>query len=79
MAAPGTPAIWLRITFWAVSFNCVSDNPPPFNVTRQTGRLEESSFRTNGGSVPGGRWLISAMARLAIVVTAESALVPGWK
>ena len=48
-------------------------------MTRQTGRLEASDFSTTGGSVPGGSLRSCAMARLEIVVTAESELVPGWK
>ncbi len=46
---------------------------------RQTGRLEASNFNTTGGSVPGGSFRKSAMARLAMLVTAESELKPGWK
>ena len=53
--------------------------PSPFSVIRQTGRLEASNFSTTGGSVPGGSLRRSAMARLEIVLTAESGSVPGWK
>ena len=49
------------------------------SVIRQTGRLEASNFCTIGGSVPGGRRFRSAIARLEISVTSESAFVPGWK
>ena len=62
-----------------MSRSCVSFRPSPFSVMRQTGRLEASNFSTTGGSVPGGRRRRLAIARLEMVVTAESALVPGWK
>ena len=34
---------------------------------------------TTGGNVPGGRRRRFAMARLEMLVTDESGLVPGWK
>src|ERR1700744_1314469 len=77
--APGTLATWFRTAYWPRSRNCVSFIPSPFKVIRQTGRLEASNFSTTGGSVPGGNRRRFAIARLEIVVTAESGLVPGWK
>jgi len=77
--APGTLAIWLRTCTVARSRRAVSLSPSPLNVTRQTGRLDASNFSTTGGSVPGGRRRNCAMARLEMVVTAESGFVPGWK
>ena len=53
--------------------------PSPLSVIRQTGRLEASNFSTTGGSVPGGKRRRLAIARLEMVVTAESGFVPGWK
>ncbi len=53
--APGTFAIWLRTVNWPRSCNSVSFSPSPFNVIRQTGRLDASNFSTTGGSVPGGK------------------------
>ena len=44
---------------------------------RQTGRLEASNFNTTGGNVPGGSLRKFAMAKLAMLVTAESELNPG--
>jgi ABC-type transport system involved in cytochrome bd biosynthesis fused ATPase/permease subunit len=46
---------------------------------RQTGRLDASNFSTTGGSVPGGSRRRLAIARLVMLVTSESAFVPGWK
>src|SRR5689334_24047683 len=77
--APGTLAIWLRTLYCAISRNCVSVSPLPLNVTRQTGMLEASNFRTTGGSVPCGRRPSCAVDRFEMVVTAESAFEPGWK
>ena len=61
----------------ASSRNAVSLRPSPLKVTRQTGRLDASNLKTTGGNVPGGRRLSCAMAKLEIVVTAESGFVPG--
>jgi hypothetical protein len=46
-------------------------------VIKHTGKLEASNFNTTGGNVPGGKRRKLAEARLAMVVTAESGLVPG--
>ena len=75
--APGTLAIWLRTLYCATSCRTVSLRPFPWNVTRQTGRLDASNFSTTGGSVPGGSRRSCAIARFEIVVTAESGFVPG--
>jgi ABC-type transport system involved in cytochrome bd biosynthesis fused ATPase/permease subunit len=48
-------------------------------VIRQTGSDEASNLSTTGGSVPGGSRRRLAIARFEMLVTAESALVPGWK
>jgi hypothetical protein len=77
--APNTPASWFRTVNCPRSRSCVSLSPSPFRVIRQTGRLDASNFWTIGGSVPGGSRRRSAIARLAISLTSESALVPGWK
>jgi hypothetical protein len=77
--APATLATWLRTWNCARSRSVVSFNPWPLKVTRQTGRLEASNFSPTGGSVPGGRRRNCAIARLEMVVTADSGLVPCWK
>src|SRR5664280_1786947 len=77
--APGTLAIWLRTWNCARSRSEVSSRPSPLKVTRHTGRLDASNFSTTGGNVPGGSRRNWAMARLEMVVTAESGFVPGWK
>ena len=77
--APGTLASWFLTANWPISRSWVSFRPLPFNVIRHTGRLDASNFCTIGGSVPGGRRRRSAIARLEISLTSESALVPGWK
>jgi hypothetical protein len=69
----------LRTSYCPVSRSFVSFMPSPLSVMRQTGRLEASNFSTTGGSVPGGSLRRFAIARFEIVVTAESAFVPGWK
>ena len=54
-------------------------NNQPIVVIWQGGehRLREISNSYPGGSVPGGSLRSCAIARFAMVVTAESALVPG--
>ena len=53
--------------------------PSPFMVIMHTGWLEASNFSTTGGRVPGGSRLSTAIPRFPMELTAESALVPGWK
>jgi hypothetical protein len=69
----------LRTVNWPRSRSAVSLSPSPFNVIRQTGRLDASNFCTIGGSVPGGSRRRSAIARFEISLTSESASLPGWK
>src|ERR1022692_2705949 len=70
--APGTLAIWLRTWNGARARSEVSSRPSPLKVTRHTGRLDASNFSTTGGKVPGGSRRNWAIARLEMVVTAES-------
>src|SRR5258708_40377595 len=65
--------------YWPRSRKLASFNPSPFKVIKQTGKLDASNFNTTGGNVPGGSFRKLAIARLAILVTAESELKPGWK
>ena len=76
---PGTVAIQLRMLYCAWSRSCASVNPVPATVTSVTGSDDAPDFRISGGSVPGGRWRKSAIARLPSVAVAALRSTPGWK
>ena len=61
--APSTVASQLRMLYCAWSRNWAWLNPLPETVTSVTGSDEAPEFSTSGGSVPGGRWRRSAIAR----------------
>jgi multidrug efflux pump subunit AcrB len=69
--------VGLNASNWPRSRSLASFKPLPFKVIRQTGKLDASNCKTTGGSVPGGNFRKSAIAKFAILVTAESGLKPG--
>jgi hypothetical protein len=76
---PATVASWLRTLYCAWSRSCVSLKPWPATVTSATGSDDAPDLSTSGGSVPGGRWRRSAIARFESDAAAESTSTLEWK
>jgi len=74
---PETGVYTIKVTDY--NEGVILDGTGPYAVTIVTGNDEASNLSTNGGSVPGGRWRKSAMARLERDAAATSTFAFGWK
>ena len=67
------PASCGRMKFWPSSWSCACDNDLLESASCSTGTLEAWKLRTNGGVMPGGRYLSTVCE--AAVVCASAALM----